>query len=250
MFHNFRVNDSHNEAPGPSGIVIPETVDTTSLIAAWNLNELSGTRSDEIGSFDLTDVNTVGNNTGIISNAAQFVEANDEALTWADTGVQLSTNDADFTITAWAYLDSKPAASMTVVANSIASPASTKYLLWWNQSVDRFQFLSSLVSGISVLDSVIGSPSLDTWYFFVCWYDTNDSNFHMEINGGATQDGGGVETFNGNASQFQIGGRPNIGGGSGYWDGRIDAVTFWKRVLTSDERATMYNSGAGREAPF
>lgn len=45
---------------------------------------------------------------------------------------------------------------------------------------------------------------------------------------------------------FQIGNR-TITGLPGYFDGRIDSVGFWKRVLNFDERTQLYNSGNGLE---
>ena len=35
-----------------------------------------------------------------------------------------------------------------------------------------------------------------------------------------------------------------------YWDGRIGPVAFWKRVLSSDERALLWNQGNGLAYPF
>jgi hypothetical protein len=34
------------------------------------------------------------------------------------------------------------------------------------------------------------------------------------------------------------------------WDGLIDEVGFWKRVLTSAERTELYNSGNGRDYAY
>src|SRR5206468_1328963 len=35
-----------------------------------------------------------------------------------------------------------------------------------------------------------------------------------------------------------------------YLDGRLDGVGFWKRVLTANERADLFNGGVGVEYPF
>lgn len=37
---------------------------------------------------------------------------------------------------------------------------------------------------------------------------------------------------------------------SQYFDGRIDEVGVWKRLLTSTERAQLWNSSVGRTYPF
>jgi RHS repeat-associated protein len=37
---------------------------------------------------------------------------------------------------------------------------------------------------------------------------------------------------------------------AGFWNGRIDAVGYWTRVLTASERASLYSNGSGCEYPF
>lgn len=51
-----------------------------SAIAAWDMNEASGTRADQVGSADMTDVNTVASTTGLAGNAASLVEASSERM--------------------------------------------------------------------------------------------------------------------------------------------------------------------------
>lgn len=38
--------------------------------------------------------------------------------------------------------------------------------------------------------------------------------------------------------------------GSGWWTGKMDGLGVWNRMITNGERATLYNSGAGRQYPF
>ena len=55
--------------------------------------------------------------------------------------------------------------------------------------------------------------------------------------------------INDSTAEFDIGRRP-YSGSFGYFNGRIDSVGFWKRVLTSAERTALYNSGNGLEYSF
>ena len=57
---------------------------TDDLVAYWTLDEASGTRSDSVGSSDLTDINTVTSAPGILNGAAQFTAANNEYFEVAD----------------------------------------------------------------------------------------------------------------------------------------------------------------------
>jgi hypothetical protein len=42
----------------------------------------------------------------------------------------------------------------------------------------------------------------------------------------------------------------NSAAGGLHWDGALDEWGFWARTLTSDERAALYNGGAGLAYPF
>ena len=63
-------------AAAPSG----DNPGTANLVGDWSMDETSGTRADSHGTNNLTDNNTVGSTTGVISNAASFVSANSEYL--------------------------------------------------------------------------------------------------------------------------------------------------------------------------
>ena len=84
----------------------------TNLQAWYTLDEASGTRADSSGNGNsLTDVNTVTQAAGKLTNAAQFTRANSERLTIADN-TSLSMGDIDFTLCAWVYFDTLPVAGL------------------------------------------------------------------------------------------------------------------------------------------
>jgi len=52
------------------------------------------------------------------------------------------------------------------------------------------------------------------------------------------------------AGNFTLGAIYSGGTPEGFFDGMIDEVGVWSRLLTSDEVTTLYNAGAGLSYPF
>lgn len=211
------------------------------LIAYWKLEEPGGVRDDQKGPYDLAAVNGVTQAAGKVGNAAQFTAANSEFLSLADNA-DMSTGDIDFTFAAWVYLDSK--AVRTILSKvGDGSTNNTEYLLRYINTVDRFQFFVSSGTVMTILPAdSLGSPLTGTWYFIVAWNDSVNDTINIQVNNGAVDSlshvGGGQNT----AQDFRIGA---LNPANDHWNGRIDEVGFWKRVLTAQERADLYNAGAG-----
>jgi hypothetical protein len=216
---------------------------TDSLIAFWELEEASGSRLDSHGSNHLTDNNTVTQTTGKVGNCGQFTAANNESLSIADNA-DLSTGDINYTICAWVMLDSKT--TFRMIANKFGDTQGTnqEYSLRYTSSSDRFELLvRSAAASSSVESSTLGSPATGTWYFIVAWHDADNDLLGISVNAGAADIASPYTSgsINGTAP-FEIGNASAFGLPM---DGRIDQVGFWKRVLTSQERADLYNGGAG-----
>lgn len=223
-----------------------------SLIAYWKLDEASGTRLDELNGCggsgcDLTDNNTVTQNPGKLNNAAQFTSANTEYLSRSDHA-DLSAGDIDFTIIQWVYLDSKGAVQHFVFKGSNTGGSQYEYRTRYASGSDRFVFgLADGTSGTDCAANSFGSPDNGTWYFIVAWYDATANTANIQVNNGTVDSCSWSTGSNDSANAFNIG---RAGAGGGYMNGRIDGVGWWKRVLTSGERAALYNSGNGCDYPF
>lgn len=218
------------------------------IIAYWKLEESSGNRADEVGSNTLSDINTVTGNTGKLGDAAQFTRANVEYLSISDN-TDLSTGDIDFSFSFWLYLDVKNV-TMQILSKWLSSGGNQAYVCNYDTIGDRLQFLvSSTGSGgvTTVVANNFGAVSTGTFIFVVCWHDAAANTINIQINNGTVNSAahsGGV--FDGTA-EFRIG---TLGDENNPVDGRIDAVGFWKKVLSSGERTLLYNSGNGLDHPF
>ena len=215
---------------------------TDNLISYWELEEASGTRNDSHGTNHLTDNNTVLNAAGKVGNAADFEDTSSEYLSCADNAT-LSVGNIDFTLCAWVRLESKPSHKMDILGKHGGSDM--EYDLRWNNLTDRFEL--RVCSGpsdanLQIAESLSGAPSTATFYFIVAWHDATANTVNIQVNNGTVDSV--THTFGSydSGASFKIGGFTDF---NEYWDGLIDQVGFWKRVLTAPERTSLYNSGNG-----
>lgn len=215
-----------------------------SLIAWWDLDEVSGTRVDAHGANDLTDNNTVTQAAGVSAgtgDAAQFTLANAEYLSRANNP-EMSTGDIDFTFAGWVYLDSFGSVLSTFVNKW--DDTSAEYRIAYNVGSARFDWSVRKTDNsapVVLLANSFGAPALSTWYFLVAGYDAvNDFTF-IQVNNGTVDTAalaGGVRV---STNPFRLGTQEL----NRFLDGREDSWGFWKRILTPAEKTELYNGGAG-----
>jgi len=216
------------------------------LIAYWKLEEASGVRYDELtgcggSGCDLTDNNTVGYAAGhISSNAAQFVAENNEYLSIADNA-DVSTGDVDFTVVTWIYNDGPKSGTKYIASKG------HEWGIRYQGSSDRYDFFIDSANR-SVTAQAFGSTPLSEWLLLIVWYDTNANTVNISINNGDVDSASTLSYYPIDDSlEFLVGSRFDH---IQLWNGRIGPVGFWKRVLTSNERTLLWNSGAGCDYPF
>lgn len=216
---------------------------TDNLISFWELEEASGTREDAHGANDLTEVGAVANAAGKVGNAVDF-EFTDSLYLSRSDNADLSVGDIDFTWACW------------VNAESFQAAADQYIFIKGNEGTIEY-YLRVSGSGIEVKFGVYGSSgfgnqgaaginaflSTGTWYFIVGWHDATADTVNIQINNGTPTSVAHSAGAHDGAATFYLGDYAT--GGTRNWDGLVDQLAFWKRVLTSDERTTLYNSGAG-----
>ncbi|MBI2542782.1 MAG: tail fiber domain-containing protein [Candidatus Aenigmarchaeota archaeon] len=220
----------------------------TSIQAFWKLDEASGDRADSVGSNTLTDTNTVTQGAGKIGNAGDFENDNNEYLQISDNAA-LSVANADFTISAWVNIESLTDGQIAGKAD-LDAVSTAEYHLGLTASTFRF-FVGDGVSSVTQNANTFGVPPTGTWIFVVAWHDATADTVYIQVNNGAIDSSAYTAGSNDGTNQFRIG--ADSSGGTRNFDGLIDAVGFWKKVLTADERTALYNgggSGAGMEHPF
>lgn len=218
------------------------------LISFWKLDEASGQRIDSKGTNNLTDVNTVGQAVGKIGTAADFISTNSEYL-YKLSNTAMQTGDIDFTFSAWVYLSSKTS-TQTILCKQSSVAGTREYVLQYEQSTDRFNFL--VFKHTDILHGVISdsSPAINTWYNVVAWHDSTLDTIYIQVNNGLISSLPLAGSIQPDSTENFIIGHSGINAAPYYFNGRIDAVGYWKRLLTASERAVLYNNGNGIEYPF
>jgi hypothetical protein len=214
------------------------------LISHWKLDEASGNALDAHGSNHLTDTNTVGTAAGKIGNARAFNLANNEYFTISDNA-ELSLT-GDLTIAGWVRCDDVSLSSdQHWLSKWDFGTAQRSYMLRHGGSTKRFEFYvsSNGVSSTGVAANNFGAPSNGVWCFVVAWHDATNDQIGICVNNGTPNTvSHSTGIFDGNAP-FRIG---TLGtAGTYHWHGLLDEISIWSRVLTSDERTALYNSGNG-----
>ena len=207
----------------------------TSLADFFKLDESSGNRTGFYVGTVLTDNNTVGATTGILSNAADLVLLNLEYLSLADGSIFNGTND--FSVSFW--IKSTSIVSSTVCSNDVNTKGweikfnqvSGKLTLYLNDGTNFRQFrCTTSVNGGSYTHCVVTRSGQG-----INWYINNGSAEATDVGSSGTI--GDLTHTN----PFAIGNDQ----GATYLTAAIDEFGFWNKVLSADEITDLYNSGNG-----
>lgn len=217
----------------------------TNLNAWWALDELSGSRLDSHGAFDLTDNNTVGYTASAKKgNASTMVSGSSESLTRDDeAGLNFT---GDWTMAGWIYADAIDSTTRRVLTKYRASPVTDREFLIQISNVDNkigFYVYKSDGTGVSAR-ATSDTLSASTWYHISVWCDHTNDVIGICVNNGTPVTTAWTGTVNDGGAQLMFGNYS--GASSGFWDGRHDEWCWYGRILTSDERAWLYNTGTGR----
>ena len=214
----------------------------------WKLDESSDgsgavTRVDSHASQDLADNNTTASGTGKINNGADFEVGNSEYLSAADSAI-LSTGDIDFSIACWFTLESLGGDPGLMIKGPGSCDLREYALRVGGDNKIRFQVSPD---GTAVGEAVVvgnsGSAlSAATFYFVVAYHDATANVIGISVNDETPVTTAHTTGLTDLGGAFWMGRHPN---GTNYHDGIIDEAGFWKKVLSSDERTNLYNSGSG-----
>jgi hypothetical protein len=90
----------------------------------------------------------------------------------------------------------------------------------------------------------------DVWSFVVAWHDSVANTINVQVNNGTVASAAWAHGVKAGNAAFTVGGGWTGGATTSNLEGEVDSVSFWHRTLTTAERTTLYNSGAGLDYPF
>lgn len=224
---------------------------TNGLISYWTMNAASGgeTDSEPTGTaHNLSDNNTVTAGTGLISGARQFTAASTEFLSVADHADYSGGAAVVLSFIFWVNMDAKGANRS--IMSKYGSSGNREYNLRYLTSSDKFNWVVSadgIAQTVNLGANNFGSPSTGTWMMVYCYLDGPNGTAGVSVNNGTANTSSALTggCFDSTAA-LQIGALTS----GTTWDGRIDEVGIWNRVLTAGELTSLYNGGAGKTYPF
>jgi hypothetical protein len=236
------------------------TVDSllTGLEAWWSLDESSGTRTDSHNSIALTDNNTVASASGQISNGADFERADLDYLRIASPiPSNLQFADEDFTIAGWVKIESVhttpyyfPMISYNNGSGGTAANVAYQIVQYHNGSNYVCYFNVSDGSTRNLVESDTLSPPTATWYHIIAEHDATADTISIALNNGTPQSTAHTAGCHAPAFPFTMSAFEHLIGNFPYHgDGIMDEWAIWRRTLTSNEKARLYNSGSGMGYP-
>ena len=214
----------------------------TDLVSYWTMDEASGQRNDSHSTNHLTDNNTVGSQAGIISNGTDFVKGDSDFLSHVDNAELDVNGDVDFTIAFWFRLEAQFTTDALVSKYTGGGTNNDQWLIYY-ASLIRFIIRATDNTAVNLASS-LGSLSINTWRYLVCWRDGVTAN--IQINDGTIDQAAWTKDTKDDAVDFRVG----RFGAASYSNSGVDELGLWKRVLTSGERTQLYNGGAGLAYPF
>lgn len=217
-------------------------IGTDGLVSWWSLDEATSTRVDVHGGLNAN----AGSGAGPGNRAGRVGSAVDIAGNWlkvaAGSGTTVSST-APVTVATWVYLDTQ------IVGFPIARWDGSGN---WGVVIDgagSAAFFVARGSGSESAATPNGAVGTGAWYLIVGWLDpdasangtiftqvNNGTVYSFALTGAVNNPGLNLRTFFGCIND----------GSFGLMDGALDETGFWTRLLTDDERAWLYNSGAGR----
>lgn len=236
------IRRNYRVIPGVGGtVVVPaggSSTLNTSLIASWKLADVN----DAVGGLTLTNNNSVSfASAGKIGNCGTFTAASSMYLSRAD-GADIQVVNEDFSFAFWVKFNNVTTGSEYLVAKANGNPDDC-FKIFKNATTVEFLLTASSTSGAS-----LSGLSTGVWYSIIAVHDSVNNTLQVWIDNSITN-GSVVHTTGANDDDaaFTIGARK---GPDSFFDGAIDNVNFWRKVLTSAERAEWHNSGTGKEYPY
>lgn len=215
----------------------------------WKLEETTGNRIDSSGKGNtLASNNAVGFNAGKVSSAsAQLIRASNKYLSIADNA-SLSMLNTDFTMSAWFYQDTTATGDRVIAGKADAVGNNREYYIARLSAGTLAFTVSQDGTNTTTVTTPDFSNTASAWNFVAAWYDSRLRTINIQLNNGIVYSATHTTGVTDDTSPFMIGAVGTVGSPLSLFDGRIDEVRVYKRVLSPLEREQLFNYAAGPAA--
>lgn len=227
----------------------------TNLISFWKFDESSGNASDALGSYNLTNNNTVGYATGKINNGADFGSGNTNKDFTIPSGFTNLASNAAFSFSFW--IKTTDTTNNPFVSSRCNSSAHAQWnIMKHNSGYILFEIspANSSSNRMSVKNTTGNSLHDGNWHHVVITKAANRLTSGVKIYIDGTSCTVADDSTNTLSSDAPTGTAGAIGSRTAtfgnFWNGMIDAFGIWSRELDATDVASLYNSGTGVQYPF
>lgn len=168
---------------------------------------------------------------GKIGQALQFDGSNDEIT----LPLAPFNYEHNYSITAWVWITPNTGGNRTIMKRGESNESFPQYRIQANGAADTLRFVTS--NGVDTADAdAFGNLPEGEWVHVACVEDNSTKRCYA--NGSQSGSDATNDVTYGSTPTEQV-----IGGG-GHWNGYIDDVRFYGRVLSASEIKKLYNLGA------
>jgi hypothetical protein len=218
------------------------------LISYYRFDESSGNASDSVGGNTLTNNGATAYATGKINNGADIEYNNNNYFSITHASQSGLNITGDLSISCWVKPESFTENAVLVAKGGASVNNGYNLILLTSGKIasDIFEANGSDDSYVRTSDVL----STGTWYYITMTYTASTGKILIYINGSLANlevDTQNATSIYANTDPFTIGSGST---GSNSYDGIIDEVGVWNRILTSTEITALYNGGYGIQYPF
>ncbi len=210
-----------------------------SIYSYWKLDESSGTAFDSLGNCDLDTPSasppTYGV-TGEINTALLFASASLNAI--ANLTSDANFDSSSYSVSGWVKRTSI-STLQAIMAHNVSNTNG------WALRLDASNKVSLRHYGVAIVTSTGTITDTTSFHHVAITYDGVNVSFYID---GAFDSSVALGAIIPATGGEIIGAATN--GAANFFNGVIDEVGFWTRVLTAAEITALYNSGSGLSYPF
>lgn len=175
---------------------------------------------------------------------AQFVAASTQRLTIADNASLSLGADTDYTWALWVQFTTLGADRGIVSKYNNGAGSTIEHLIRFVIGAGRIDVnIGNGTTSTNVLANNFGAPTVNTWLFLVAQHDSTADTIGVSVNNGTFNTAAWANGTQDTAHTLTLGAQTS--GAVSPFDGLLDSVGFWKRVLTAAEIAALYKGGVG-----
>lgn len=216
------------------------------LISWWDYEEegdATFTRFDSHGSNHFnSNSNVYQFTTGLINNCVGDVAGG--YLSRADSGLSgIDFTTGDFTLACW-YNSNATDNNTGLLSRYDTGSDNRMWSLLVEGGQPTFALSDDGTGGGTTILALGSAPAADAWHLCVAWRDTASNLIYLQVDNGTPVSAafsGAATVHNGTVDLYALSLNASLYGSAL----RADSAAIWSRMLTTDERTHLYNSGAG-----